>query len=238
MSEPAFGLYFRRYAPFSSFGRFEAGRTGFDFEGDYRTTGSTSLSDPNATSRTYGFVIFNQFDIINKFSGTSGSHFRSWGSGGNTNFGDYTAHAKVSMTVVRDRLTGPGLIQFTAHTAGANPFIPGSPNIDTFVKARFSFGSKSLDVTGETFGDNFPNLEVFLHCYHNKRSALLLDGHTTGDRDSGPATRLIGAHSDQSLGKINANLALDDKRELASDYHVEPTWLNGSGLWKEPKPEH
>jgi hypothetical protein len=34
----------------------------------------------------------------------------------------------------------PGLIQFEAGSAGGNPLIPGAPDIDTYLIARFDFG--------------------------------------------------------------------------------------------------
>ena len=200
---PTFGLYFRRYAPFKTFGV-------PSFDGDAREA-STSL---RATSRTYGCVMFNQFNIVHSFAGTSGTHYHSliWG--------DMVGMANVSKTVVRTRLEGPGLIEFEASTAGGNPLIPKSPDIDTYVTARFDFGAVSprvMRVSGEVHGDNFPNLEVFLICYRSARTALLIDGRTTGGRRTGPMTRLAGGHRGQSLGRLSGALLLNEKGELTRD---------------------
>jgi len=108
---PTYGLYFRRYAPFETFGV-------PSFAGDKRTSASTSLK---ATSRTYGCVMFNQFEIVNGFTGTSGTHYHS------TIWGDIVGFSKVSGTRSRTRLAGPGLIEFEASSAGGNPLIPGAP---------------------------------------------------------------------------------------------------------------
>jgi hypothetical protein len=207
---PTFGLYFRRYAPFDTFGV-------PSFEGDKRKAASTSLK---ATSRTYGCVMFNQFEIVHRFANTSGTHYHS------SLWGEIVGASKVSMTNVRTSLAGPSLIEFSASTAGGNPLIPKSPDIDTFVTARFDFGSpKLLRIGGEVFGDNFPNLEVFLMCYRSSHTALLIDGRTTGGRRTGPMTRLAGAHSKQSLGKLSGTLLLNDAGEMSRDYTTGATTI-------------
>ncbi len=211
MGVPTFGLYFRRYAPFDTFGV-------PSFEGDKRNAASTSLK---VTSRTYGVVMFNQFEIIQTFANTSGTHYHP------LLFDSIVGHSKVSMTTVRSRLAGPDLIEFTASTAGANPLIPKSPNIDTFLTARFDLGfgspNRLMRISGEVFGDNFPNLEVFLLCYRSAHTALLIDGRTTGGKRTGPITRLSGSHRGQSLGRLSGTLLLNHNGELERDYTTGPT---------------
>jgi hypothetical protein len=212
MAPPTYGLYFRRYAPFATFGV-------PSFEGDGRSGASTSLK---VTSRTYGFVMFNQFEVISHFANTSGTHYHP-------PFGkEIIGMAKVSMSSARTTMAGPSLIEFEANTAGANPLIPKSPDIDTFVKARFDFGFGNppmMRIYGEVFGDNFPNLEVFLVCYRSSHTALLIDGRTTGGRRTGPITRLAGGHRDQSLGKLSGTLLLTEGGELVRDYTTAPTTM-------------
>ncbi|MCB1781883.1 MAG: hypothetical protein KDJ34_17710 [Candidatus Competibacteraceae bacterium] len=206
MSVPAFGLFFRRYAPFETFG--------LGFEGDKRTKASTSLQ---ATSRTYGWVAFNQFEILHQFADSSGTNYHS------SVWGDITGHSKVSMKVTRSKLAGPGLIEFSASTAGANPLVPGAPDIDTSVTVRIDFSkNKSMIISGKVFGDDFPNLEVFLKCYRSNHTALLVDGRTTGGRNTGPFARLAGSHSNQLLCLLNANLPLTEKGTLSVDYSTKP----------------
>jgi len=214
---PTFGLYFRRYAPFDTFGAGNPLAPGQRFEGDHRTAASTSLK---ATARTYGCVMFNKYGLVYKFAGTSGTHIHEliWG--------DVVSYAKIAFTVVRGTLAGPSLFEFSAKTSASNPLIPLSPNIATIVNARVDFGIQNLmRINGEVFGDSFPNLEVFLLCYRSTHTAVLIDGRTTGSRDFGPATRLIGSHSDLSLGKFSANLVLSEKGELVSDYKSFATTL-------------
>jgi hypothetical protein len=213
---PTFGLYFRRYAPFDTFGA-NIIALGQRFEGDKRRAASTSLK---ATSRTYGCVMFNMYGIVYRMAGSSGTRFHP------LLFREIVGMAKVSMTVVRSNLAGPGLFEFTASTAGSNPLVPKSPDIDTIIKARVDFGKpRVLRLDGEVFGDNFPNLEVFLVCYRSAHTALLIDGRTTGGRDTGPYTRLLGSHSGHSLGRFSVALALNETGELASNYTASPTTL-------------
>jgi hypothetical protein len=214
---PTYGLYFRRYAPFDTFARVNPVDLGGSSEGDKRTTASTSLK---VTARTYGCVMFNEYGIVYRFAGTTGTLTSTllWG--------DIVGYSKVSMTLVRSTLTGPSLFGFRASTAGAYPLLPASPDIDTIVTARVDFGLRNfLRLNGEVSGDNFPNLEVFLLCYRSGRTALLIDGRTTGGRDTGPFNRLWGSHSNHSLGRLDASLALNEKRELAFDYKVGATTL-------------
>jgi len=209
---PVFGLYFRRYAPFDTFaGADLMGRS----EGDHRTSASTSLQ---ATSRTFGILMFNRTGYLNKsFAGTSGTttHFEALGF---ISYGDGYGIADVSI-VVLNTFTIPDYFGFVAHTAGGYPLAPAAitPNIDTFIVAQVDFRQPGfMRVTLEAFGDNFPNLEVFIRCYRSGRSALLIDGRTKGDRDTGPYLNLWGSHRDHSLAKIVSALSLDDKGELAT----------------------
>jgi hypothetical protein len=217
MKDPGFALYFRRYAPFKTFGRANPLTAGFGtFAGDNRGV-STSLK---ATSRTYGFVMFNRDGLVHSFASSSGTHFHpAIGA-------VIVSTAKVRHTAVRTTLAGPSLFGFRASTAANVPLIPGSPDINTFVECTVNYGVRDqLRIAGETFGDNFPNLEVFLVCFASARTALLLDGQTSGGPHSGPATRLFGSKEFFSLAKFSANLSLNQKGELASDYKVAPTPL-------------
>jgi hypothetical protein len=166
--------------------------------------------------------MFNQFEIVNGFVGTSGTHYHS------SVWGEIVGSSKVSGTRTRTRRAGPGLIEFEASSAGGNPLIPGSPDIDTNLIARFDFGFGSpplMRITGEVFGDNFPNLEVFLVCYRSGNTALLIDGRTTGGRRTGPITRLAGGHAKQSLGKLSGTLLLNASFELSRTYTTQPTTM-------------
>ncbi len=218
--EPLFYFFFRRYAPFHTFGAGYPLARFNRFEGDHRTGASTSV---RVTSRTSGLVRFTRFGIVDSNGSSSGTHIKPILSD------EIVGLAKVSMTVVRSTLAGPDLFEFFAHTAGSNPLvkIPPAPDIDTFVRVRVNFSHPNLLVLqGEAFGANFPNLEVFFFSQRSKHSALLLDGRTTGGRDLGPYTRLMGSHSTQSLGKFGGQYRLDERRQLALDYAAAPMNLS------------
>jgi hypothetical protein len=210
---------FRRYAPFKKFG----GATGFDFEGDDRGP-STSFA---VSSRTYACLFVSRSEVLYGFSGSSGTRFlgyADWTGGllGLRILGDWinadtkgtVGFSDVSLKVREENASD--LVAFTASTAGDNPLVPLSPDIDTIVKAKFFYNHpRTLIVEGEVFGDDFPNLEVFINS--GSKSAMLLDFRTTGGQDTGPVTRLKGSHAGQSLGKFSVSLPLNDKGELAND---------------------
>jgi hypothetical protein len=217
---PTFGLFFRRYAPFDSFAGGNPLAPGQRSEGDHRTGASTSLQ---VTSRTYGCVFFNAHDgPTYYFSGSSGTitHTLLWG--------DIRGMADVSMAVFPVIRYLPGVFGLTAATSGGFPLAPKAltPEINTIIRVRIDFSSPNLlRIGGQVFGDDFPNLEVFVLCYRSNHTALLIDGRTTGGRDTGPDTRLWGSHSDKSLGMFYQNLGLDAKGELAGNYTVAATTI-------------
>ena len=173
-----YSLWFRRYAPFAEFG--------FGFEGDKRTAASTSFAD---TARTSGGCSFGP-GVVGPGYGTS--------SGTKHKLSSTSAMSKVtsSVTVATRSLS---LVRFTAMTAGANPMVPGAPDIDTFVDLSGTFSSSALTIDGTVRGDTFPNAEVFLVDSVGK-AVLLWDYTTTGGQDTGPMTRLAGSHSSTTLG--------------------------------------
>lgn len=206
-------MHFRRYAPFEKFGRINpyTGFTGLGyFAGDNRGP-STSLQ---VSSRTYGGVMFNRLGIVYNIAGSSGTHFHPA-------IGDEIIGISKVSSVVSHTLDGPELFGFKANTAGNNPLVKPSPDINTFVDVVIDFRTpNSLMITGGAYGDSFPNLEVFLLCYRSSRTAMLVDGRTSGGANTGPATKLYGASEFNLLGKILASLTLDQKGELASNSSV------------------
>lgn len=205
MSTPGFGLHFRRYAPFEKFGI-------PSFKGDGRGA-STSLQ---ATSRTYGCVLFNQFGILNRFGGSSGTEDANLV----LHFLERKAMSAVSISAERSNDAGPALLVFTASTAGSNPLIPASPDIDTKVVVRVDWGSgQAMRVSGTVAGDDFPNLEVFIRCYRSGRSALIVDGRTDRNRYTGPFT-LYGAW--KQLCSFSASIPLSNQGIFISDQTCAP----------------
>ena len=203
---PLFALHFRRYAPFKTFGV-------PSFEGDTRKTASTSLQ---ATSRTHGAVLFNQLGILNQIGRSSGTRDANLV----LTFLDRKAMATVSISATRSDIAGPGLLGFTAKTAGSNPLVPLSPDIDTRVKITMEWGSgMMMRIRGKVAGDDFPNLEVFIHCYGSKKSALLVDGRTDRGGRTGPFS-LPG--SGGHLCSFNASIPLNNQGHFISNRTCSP----------------
>ncbi len=175
----AYTLVFRRYAPFTTFGG--------GFEGDVRTGPSTS---PSASSRTIGTVPFDPSGpgiLVGSSSGTA------YGSGPKK-------YSKVTVKLV-NKPAVPNELNFTASTAGANPMVPGAPDIDTFVDIKVAFGGSLMRFSGAVRGDNFPNAEVLVFDDAGT-GALLFDYRTSGGRNTGPFTRLMGDGAGQTLGSF------------------------------------
>lgn len=206
MSAPQFGLHFRRYAPFKTFGI-------PSFKGDVRKIASTSLKD---TSRTHGFVLFDQSGILNQVGRSSGSHDANLV----LTFLDRYAEGSVSISAVRNNQTGPGLLEFTAKTAGSNPLIPASPDIDTRLTIRIEWSSDNvMKVSGSVAGDDFPNLEIFIQCITSGKSALLVDGRTTRGGRTGPFS-LFGAGED--LCSFDTSIKLNMQGCFIKDITTSP----------------
>ena len=212
---PTYTLVCRRYAPFETFGvafPFGAGR----FEGDNRGP-STSLKD---SSRIYQVVMFNRYGLVYNYAGTDGTRYDSWF------WGEALKYAKISNTVVRSTLAGPDLFGFEASTAGGNPLVPIAPDINTFLQARVDFGLEGkLRINSEVFGDNFPNLEVFLISARSNYTAFLIDGRTTGGRNFGPHVRLWGECRTHRLAGSNRTIDLNSDGSFLGNSTVGPTTL-------------
>lgn len=207
-----YGLWFRRYAPFATFGNIGIG----SFEGDTRTQASGTLAD---TSRTYGCVLFSKTQAVRAYGGSSGTVL--FGALGGSLHG--MAAVKTVFRRGASKTTG---ISFTATTEGGNPLVPGAPDIDTGVNVDVDFSSPyRMGISGEVFGDNFPNLEVFVYCYRSQTSTILVDGRTTGGRDSGPGSRLFGTHATHRIARFDVSLALDGAGRITGMYKAPASTL-------------
>lgn len=180
-----YSLWFRRYAPFAKFG--------FGFEGDSRTSASTSM---RATARTAGGCSFGPGTVGPGFGSSSGSKHTSFAT---------TATSKVTSSVKVATATLKA-VRFTAQSAGSNPLVPGAPDIDTYVDIHAAFGPRSVTIEGTVRGDDFPNAEVFV-VDGLGHSVLLWDFSTTGGQDTGPMTRLAGPHETNTLGSFSKTIA-------------------------------
>jgi len=189
-------LVFRRYAPFDSFGG--------GFEGDSRKSASSELSD---TARTVGAVEFEPGHIGSVYGYSSGTEFVGAGKRIAELLGKHYSKVNASVSVGTKTIT---TLKFTAQTDGANPLVPLAPAIDTFVDVQVVFGERRMQIQGSVRGDDFPNAEVFVIDRFGN-SSLLLDFQTTGGRETGPMTRLWGAHEKQVIGDFFTKLMLDEQ---------------------------
>jgi hypothetical protein len=184
-----YAIVFRRYAPFKSFGG--------GFEGDTRTGPSTS---PLASARTIDITYFDRTGVGRSVGLSSGTTHTIFGGHG---------ISKVS-TAVSSVTVRPTSIAFSVASAGANPLVPLAPDIDTFVDIRVTFSTQRLVVEGQVRGDTFPNAEVILYDGGTPvRAVLLFDFRTAGGRNTGPLTRLEGAHASTVLGRFGRPIAVD-----------------------------
>ncbi|PWR18812.1 hypothetical protein DKG75_17685 [Zavarzinia compransoris] len=195
-------MVFRRYAPFATFG--------LGFEGDSRTGPDMNAS---ASSRTAAKVEFGPGYVGSVIGSSSGT---SYGTGPKK-------YAKVA-TDLKIRTKTDTALDFTASSAGANPMVPGAPDIDTFVDLKVQFLAKAIVLTGKVRGDAFPNGEVLV--FDGSGAAVLLfDFRTKGGKDSGPFTMLMGSGSGNTLGSFGPfSVPLDGSGNFLGSLGVRPTY--------------
>jgi hypothetical protein len=193
-----YSLWFRRYAPFPRFG--------FGFEGDNRVSASMNMKD---TARTVGGVSFGPGTVGSALAWSSGTRFSGLGESAQTALGRHYSSVTSAVTVSTATLE---MVRFTAQTSGANPMIPGSPDIDTYVDMDVVFAPSAIACTGTIRGDDFPSCEVFVYDGKGK-SMLLFHFKTTADQDTGPG-KLFGAHEKKKLGDFCTRIPIGKQGEF------------------------
>lgn len=190
-------LYMRRYAPFGTFGG--------GFEGDHRDGPST---DTAATARTVGVAMFGPNGVESYTGYSSGTAWMPAAALAPPRLSPFPypsprkinrVYGKVNTTISKLKVNG-NTISFTMHTEGANPMVPGAPDIDTFVDFEACFGD-GMHYKGRVRGDSFPNAEIFV-LERSGRTIPLFDFRTKGGRNTGPFSRLFGSGSDNVLGRF------------------------------------
>jgi RHS repeat-associated protein len=137
----------RSFAPFKTFGG--------GFHGDNR--GYTTSS---ATARVH--------QVINFDTDKSSISAKAWSSPTSHRFlpGSLTETPSVEFRDgFKTRTSGDSkTFMFGTHSKGANPMVPGSPNIDVFSDFSITENKKAgtLDISGTLTGDNFPSTEAFV----------------------------------------------------------------------------
>lgn len=164
-------LNVRSYAPFASFGG--------GFEGDNRA----ATTARNATSRIAVQILFNPVSgkIGKPSASSSGTTFLPLGTKG-------MAEPRTSLS--RAQRIPSGFV-ISMDIAGANPLVPGAPDIDLHTMIKITCGAGGLHVSGSLRGDAFPNAEIFLSDDVGT-SRMLMTFATTGGPNAGPFFKLPG----------------------------------------------
>ena len=183
-------VVFKRYAPFSSFGG--------GYHGDGRITPSLLR-----TARTWGFVTFGLSEGVISSSTMSSPTFKV----------DEPSKRKTGIPRIKVKTTRKTdtQLEFSAHTAGANPMVSLSPDIDTFLDIRIT----ETEIHGCLRGDDFPSAEVYLQVGASgvgslicSKSQLLYHFQTPYGGIKGPFTRLFGTHQGQWIGAFNKRIEI------------------------------
>ncbi|HKU44281.1 MAG TPA: hypothetical protein VJR89_39250 [Polyangiales bacterium] len=104
----------------------------------------------------------------------------------------------------------PAGFAISLDVAGANPLLPGAPDIDLHAMLNITCGLRSLQVSGSLRGDAFPNAELFLTDDAGTSRMLM-----TFDTTAGP------------IGGPFLDLPRDTKRWMNGICYTFPTDANG-----------
>ena len=165
-------LCIRTFAPWKEFSGFEGDNRGFSTSAD-------------STYRTGGFLVFDLSTLsiftepVGKSSGTRSDPNEE------REFSDVT-------TRVSNIRSADGKLSLTFATAGANPMIPLSPDIDVVLELTTYIKHGGLFLKGSAKGDGFPNVEAFVR--DSKENAYMLGEFSTDYGPTfGPIMALPGA---------------------------------------------
>jgi hypothetical protein len=182
-------VYMRRFASPKTFG-------GVPFHGDSRGV-STNLDVTSRTSGTFILMNDDRGTVLNVCSDPTILDVLLF----NTTL---TKTASPSATLINGNslVDGSPLIIFT--TKGANPLVPGSPDIDSRLDLQVRENSESITLSGTLRGDPFPSAEVFI--VDTQGTTMLLTSYTTPlDSATGPYLWLPGDR-DVRLGTFNVTI--------------------------------
>ena len=184
----------RSFAPFKDFG--------FGYHGDNRGYSTSS----NASARVHQRINFDtdrNFVIANAWS--SPTYKVNNPSGAKTAFPTVEFTSDLSISKSGNAKT----YAFGTHSAGANPDIKGSPDIDVFSNFSIAENRKTgtLSISGSLKGDNFPSTEAFISDPSGQKIFLGVGQITKGvDKNWGPITELPGSNSSNSIANINLTI--------------------------------
>ncbi len=126
-----------------------------------------------------------------------------------------TAYSDESFDVYGRRATGRPTISANAggdgklhmEFAGANPLVPGAPDIDTKLDLSAQVRAGQVCDSGHLYGDAFPNAEVFVVNSHDQPT-MLLTFATTGGQNTGPIHFLPG-NNNRDMGSFSSKCAAE-----------------------------
>ena len=179
-------LWLRSFAPFEWFGVEPAPPCADDcFRGDNR---SFSTSTTGVTSRITGIIKLGlpQMVIISA-TAYSDPSYDVWGR---------TATGIPTINAVTKQ---DGKLQ--VHIAGSNPLVLGAPDIDTKLNLSARFSSGRVCLSGNLYGDAFPDSEAFIINPENQATTLVRFA-TTADRNLGPI-KLLPGDNNRSMGSFS-----------------------------------
>jgi peptidoglycan hydrolase-like protein with peptidoglycan-binding domain len=180
-------IQFRSFAPFRDFGG--------GFGGDNRSFSA----DPSASSRLRTRVEVDTRENTSRIHhSTSGTHHPWLGSDNAAGHGSAEIHP-----------IGHGVSMMTFSQSGANPLIPGSPDIDrraTVILDESTPGHLKLQVRAE--GNSFPNCEMSISDISGQ--SIFLDGYATPYGEHAPLNHLFG-EGDTPLLQRHVDVLVDGR---------------------------
>jgi hypothetical protein len=117
------------------------------------------------------------------------------------NFEPKTQQPAASLINGTSLVDGNPVITFT--TAGSNPLVPLSPDIDTRLDVEVKEGPHSIVLSGTMRGDPFPSAEAFI--VDSRGNSVMLTSFNAANPTTGPYVWLIG-NRDLMLGSFDVTI--------------------------------
>ena len=202
----------RSFAPFKDFG--------FGYHGDNR--GYSTSSDVSArVHQRINFDTDRNFVTANAWSSPTYKV--------NNPSDSRTASPTVEFTsdLAISKIRNAKTYSFGTHSAGANPDIKGSPDIDVFSIFSITANSKTgnLSISGKLTGDSFPSKEAFISD-PSGQSVFLGIGQIASrvSENWGPLTELPGNNSQNPITNFNISITTDKKGNFTNVQYGKTTF--------------
>src|SRR5271166_3581791 len=184
-------LYVRSFAPWDWFGS-EPPICAYNcFRGNSRSF--TTSRDKGVTSKVTGIVKFLLPSMSLAGSPTAYSDAST----------DIYGRTATGRPTISANAAGDGKLHM--EFAGANPLVPGAPDIDTKLDIAAQVKSGQVCYSGHLYGDAFPNAEVFVVNSHDQ-ATMLQTFATTGGQNTGPV-HLLPGNNNRDMGSFSSKCA-------------------------------